>query len=535
VKARRRKDGLTLLSLDGALAIEESAPEARPQPRLALVGQASIGTDPARMRRVKALATTAPLHDLESNKRLRPGWEPFDLYDLALATIDAVVDRMGFDSGIPRAALDEQIAAEAARFAPTASPALHAEVAGHVIATLTDARQQGYEDAEDGQRRLFDFRLLDEVEGIDGIYLRATKEAINVLVGALDTDLESAHAAAEARLANLIKRGRLPDAAGAAREARLRSVQFMLEVQRFIADTRRDIRQVDWAEAVPARLSEMLTHLDERTAEETKMLAAMREARDEAQNETLGRQAAELVATVEDCFARHTELHNQIQQAEGAFFEEQARQVFAPPVSLRAIDLTDELLIPALGLAIENAEPFLTRFVERLWGPRVPIIARWSSAVAYLLQPPQERELGGEEVAAPEWDDAVVDARLFSDETWAAVSKVLDLDPDAAPVRLSALIDDARATGDESAEILVRLRVMTAVSPDFAALRHPGAFPALAAGRDGRLLQESSGLWGDDLLVGTIGPTESELSEGESAPLGGHQLFLLAPEEEVGT
>ena len=370
------------------------------------------------MRRVKALATTAPIHEMQANRSMCPGWDVYDLYDLALATIDAVVDRMGFDSGIPRGQLDERVAAEAARFAPDAPPSQQRDVAAYVISTLTDARQAAYEDAADGRRRLFDFRLLDEVEGSEGIYLRATKEAINVLVGALDTDLESAHAAAEARLSNLIKRGRLPDAAQAARDARYRSVQFMLEAQQVIADTRRDIRQVDWAETIPAKLAEMLVHLDERTAEETKMLAAMREARDEAQDESLERSAAELVAVVEDCFARHTDLHNQIQQTDRAFFEEQARQVFAPPVSLRTVDLTDEVLAPTLELPIRLAEPLLTLFVERLWGPRVPIVARWGSAVAYLLQPPSERETGGEEVTEPEWDDAVIDHRIFTDEVW---------------------------------------------------------------------------------------------------------------------
>jgi len=38
--------------------------------------------DLARERRVKALALTAPLHELEQNKALR-GWQAFDCYDLS--------------------------------------------------------------------------------------------------------------------------------------------------------------------------------------------------------------------------------------------------------------------------------------------------------------------------------------------------------------------------------------------------------------------------------------------------------------------
>jgi len=49
------------------------------------------------------------------------------------------------------------------------------------------------------ERRVFDFKLLIELVSAEGeIYLRASDEAINVLVGALDTDVESAQIAAEA-------------------------------------------------------------------------------------------------------------------------------------------------------------------------------------------------------------------------------------------------------------------------------------------------------------------------------------------------
>ncbi|NEE36784.1 hypothetical protein G3M53_66695, partial [Streptomyces sp. SID7982] len=41
-------------------------------------------------------------------------------------------------------------------------------------------------------RRDYDFKLIEEVPGYGGtVYLRATDEAVNVLVGALDTDVTS--------------------------------------------------------------------------------------------------------------------------------------------------------------------------------------------------------------------------------------------------------------------------------------------------------------------------------------------------------
>src|SRR5215813_12945300 len=98
---------------DGTARADLSAPSLPPRegfepPRL---------LDPARERRVKALTCTEPLHSLQTNRGRRE-WEPFDFYDLGLAAIDAVVDKMGFDTGISREALEAILVSEARRFAP---------------------------------------------------------------------------------------------------------------------------------------------------------------------------------------------------------------------------------------------------------------------------------------------------------------------------------------------------------------------------------------------------------------------------------
>lgn len=473
------------------------------------LGPSAVG-DPARERRVKALALTAPLHDLEQNKGLR-GWQAFDCYDLALAAIDAVVDKMGFDSGIRRMNLDAAITAEAARFARDGDEALHRAVALYVIESLIRPQQAAYEAAEDGRRRRYDFRLLDEVDSGDGIYVRATDVAINVLVGALDTDLESAHEAAEARFESLIKRGRLPEAAIAAKEARYRSIQYMIEVGRYIAETRRDYRRAGWHEQIPARLGEMVEHLKGRLDTERRMLAAMREARDEATVEDHRRQAADLVATVEDCFARHNQLHLQLMEADRAFFEEQDRQAFAWVRSTRdARDITDELLLPLLEATVADGSPLVRAFAERSWPPRPPVVARLGAAIALLLRPPIERELLGEALEDVEYDEPLIDPRLFDDEAWAAAESVLDgLIPENEPVRLSDLVQRARLAGGDSAADLLRLRAMTALAPQFDLIA-PGRPSVLAAGIDGVRLPDGS-LWGDDLLVGRLAPDEDAL------------------------
>jgi hypothetical protein len=498
------------MTVDAQLPSEESKAALAP----VWVSQNGIGSigDPARERRVKALALTAPLHELEQNKALR-GWQVFDCYDLALATIDAVVDRMGFDSGIRRTELDAAITQEATRFVPEADEALHRDVAVHIIESLIRPQHAVYEAAVDGRRRRFDFRLLDEVDSGDGIYVRATDAAINILVGALDTDLESAHEAAEARFESLIKRKRLPEAAIAAKEARYRSIQYMIEVSRYIAETRRDYRRAGWHERIPTRLAEMVEHLKGRLDTERRMLAAMREARDEADREDHRRQAADLVATVEDCFARHSRLHVQLMEAERAFFEEQDRQAFAWVRATRGTrEITEELLVPLLEMTVDEVGPLLVGFAERMWPPQAPVVARLGAAIALLLRPPQERDTLGEEIEEVEYDDPVTDPRVFDDATWATADRILEaLDPDGEPVRLSELVERARAAGGDLTAELVRLRVMTAVAPVFDQLV-PGGLSILAAGVDGVPLPAGP-LWGDDLVVGRLAPDESALRE----------------------
>ena len=151
-------------------------------------------------RRLKALACTAPLHDLDARK-VRLDWcdgNAYQMAEIALQAIDQVTIAMDFDRGADHEDVVKRLLPFVAGQALERDGTEHARVA----------------------RWVFDFRLLIELVSPDGeIYLRASDEAINVLVGALDTDVESAQIAAEVKLENLIKRGRLSDAQLAAQQA----------------------------------------------------------------------------------------------------------------------------------------------------------------------------------------------------------------------------------------------------------------------------------------------------------------------------
>jgi hypothetical protein len=417
---------------------------------------------------------------------------------------------MSFDTGISREELDRVLRDEARRFAPDYSERKLAPVLTELVETLIRPNVGEYTGALDEVRRRFDFALLTEHENADGrIYLRATNEAINVLVGGLNTDIESAQVAAEATLEHLIRRKRLDDAARPAREAKIRSVQYAMWVRQIIDETRRDVRRAGWHEDVPERLAAIREHLADRMSTEEKLLDAMQQTRDTAEKEHLRRQAAALVETVDDCFTRHQELHAVTLGAIRVFVEEQDRQVYGRAAAIGAIDLTDEALLPVLAAPVGRVGNIMIGFAERLLGfgpgpasasvtPRLqPHIGQFLVA---LLRPRPPRDLMGDEVGEPDWAEPTIDEFAFSSDAWAAADEALvDLDP---PVRLSALLANAgRDDGAETAD-LVRLRALIATAPDLEAVR-PGVAPVLAAGRDGHMFDGTS-YAGDDLLVGLL-------------------------------
>jgi hypothetical protein len=478
--------------------------------------------DPGRERRVKALTCTEPLHALQAN-RSRRNWDRVDFYDLGLAAVDAVVDRMGFASGISRPELEAILEQEAHRFWLEADAAEIHNVVVELIETLVRPNASEYLSAVDAVRRRFDFALLSEHEDPEGgIYLRASNEAINVLIGGLNTDIESAQVAAEATLDHLIRRHRLDDAARPAREARIRSIQYASHVRQLIEDTRRDVRRAGWREEAPKLLMEIRQHLDDRMTVENQLLTAMQEARDTAGREDLRRQAAALVETVDDCYSRHVELHAITLAAIKAFVEEQDRQVFGRAATFGAIDLTEEALRPVLAARVGNAADLLTRFAERLLGtppgPQsktlCPLQPRLGVFLQSLLRPPQPRDQLGEAIDLPEWEEPPADPFAFSFEAWAATDGILDeLDP---PRRLSDLLAGTEAAHGFEAADLLRLQAVFATAPELETGR-PESAPVLAAGNDGKTFASAS-FHGADLLVGTLRIQETPPEPDWTAP-----------------
>jgi hypothetical protein len=466
-------------------------------------------------RRLKALACTAPLHDLDTRKANLAGeYSVYAMAEVALAAIDLVTLNMDFDTGADHDQIISRLLPRVAAQAPRRPAAEHERVARWVLENLINVGSvdRGFRAVygtfgPDGVyvRRDYDFKLIEEVPGPGGgVYLRTTDEAVNVLVGALDTDVTSAQIAAEVKLEVLINRGRLADAQLAAEQARYRTVQYAESLRRALEATRRNVRAVDWLRAVPDMIAEALDHVADRYRHENAILTNIRKVRDEAEatDPRAGehkRRAAELVDIVKDCIRRHTQLQSRLLEAGPLFRAEQDRQAFATPPARAGLDLYGQLVAPLLPLPVERATRVTDAFFTRGTGLRTPPSVRVTDLVDALLTPPVEREHLGAEMPEPDLVTTPDDSR-FNEEQLESALELLDL-PHDAPRRLSGLLAEARRR-DPELPYLVALLAVHAASPPVGTAYRQGEQRLLFAVDDGTELDDPE-FGGADLVVGT--------------------------------
>ncbi|EKX67264.1 hypothetical protein Sipo8835_42240 [Streptomyces ipomoeae] len=481
-------------------------------PQLSAGPRPALGpaADEGLARRLRALACTAPLHDLDARKANLAGeYSVYGMAEVALAAIDLVTLNMDFDTGADHDQVVARLIPRIAAQAPQRPVEEHERVARWVLENLINVGSvdRGFRAvygtfAPDGTyvRRDYDFKLIEEVPGYGGgVYLRTTDEAVNVLVGALDTDVTSAQIAAEVKLEVLISRGRLADAQLAAEQARYRTVQYSETLRKALDATRRNVRAVDWLQAVPDMIVEALDHVADRYRHENAILTNIRKARDESEDPEQKRRAAELVDIVKDCIRRHTQLQSRLLEAGPLFRAEQDRQAFATPMTTSGIDLYGHLIAPLLPLPVEQARKVTDAFFSRGTGLRTPVSVRVGDLVDLLFTPPMEREHLGAEMPEPDLIATPDDSR-FSEEQLAAAMELLDLPADA-PRRLSGLLAEARQS-DPELPYLVALLAVHAASPPVGTAYRQGEEKLLFAVDDGTELDDPE-FGGADLIVGT--------------------------------
>lgn len=468
--------------------------------------------DDGLVRRVKALACTAPLQALEDNKGSlgRVDARPYHMVELALHTIDQVAMAMDFDRGAEHAKVIEQVSHFAAVQVPEQRGHEHRAVAEWVLHKLINIGTldrgftwtYGRVDGEGAYSRYdFDFKLLVEHSTSDGqVYLRVTDEAINVLVGALDTDVESAQVAAEHKLEHLITRGRLDDAKLAAEQARYRTVQYGEYLRQYLDATRRDVRTVDWEQQVPTLLEEALEHIEARYRHESAILTNITEHRDGARDARKKQQAAGLVDIVRDCIHRHMQLQTRLQGAGALFREEQDRQQFSGPPQRAAVDVFNQLLVPLLGMPVGVAVAPVTDFFRFGVAPAPPAVTSLNTLVGRLLTVRSDDSVYAGAVPVPDVRRDG-DAPRFSEADEHIAGKLIDLAVDET-WPLSALLSEARDYGP-MVERLVLHDAVHAFSPALSeAMLRGDSSVLIAVPAVGEL--DSPSVGGDELLISRV-------------------------------
>jgi len=474
---------------------------------------------------VKALAFTAPLHELDAHKG-KLDWVDASAYHMAeigLAILDQVALAMDFDYGAERLVVLDRVLPFVRAQAPDRSRDEHERVATWVLEKLINVGTidrifrlvYGEIDHEGAYRRRdFDFRLLEERSSRDGrVGLRASDGAINVLVGALDTDVESAQVAAEVKLQNLIQRGLLADARLAAQQARYRTIQYGETIRRRLDATRRDVRLVDWNQEIPELLDSALSHIEQRFVMEEAILRSITIARDESTDEDHKRQAANLVEIVRDCMRRHTQLQSRLQSARAVFREEQDRQQFSGRPQPATFNLFGQLLSPLLALPVSKALGPLEKFFGAASGLEAPDVLSLPGLVNMLLQPGPLREGRAGPVYRPDLSPRPDPVR-FDESLWAEADRLLDLAGNERT--LSQLLTEAAMIHPELPR-LVALRAHRAVAPNLGeARRHTRSQVLVAAPTGGFLpVDHPGGVHGDDLVVSTAVITQDVPGEQE--------------------
>jgi hypothetical protein len=464
----------------------------------------------------------------------RRGWSDgsYDIVTLALTAIDLVVSRQGFEMEATRADVVAALAELACMAAPDQPTDEHQDVAAFVVDALLNRQDHqapfryiasDYSSPRDGHRqRKVPFSLLVEHDHAarDENVLRATKDAINALIGGLDFDVEDEQVATELVLERQLARNAFDAALKSAERARLLSVGLAEELDHLIKQTRRDLRVVEeeWATAVPDRLETARQHIRERLNAERHLLGKVREALASADAKLLT-VALRIAQLLEECQLRHESLHQRVIAARGVFLEEQERQAFRPPALITMPDPQQEILLPALELGRADANALTERFLIDMWGPEVPRLPRLYRLVNDLWSRHTRSDADdrGEE-EDPELADPP--APLLRPEIIGVAVRAIE--KVGLPARLSTLIaacyEDAQAPSrnvrEQGAEVL-NLAVLWAFSPEDA--------------------DDDGGRIADDLMIRVLGQRTAVDSDGTplQLPSWDGDDVIVAPDSDA--
>jgi hypothetical protein len=421
-------------------------------------------------RRRRTLAPIQVITDIERTKTRLDGdfWPRYDLFDIALAVIDQVALAMGISAGRTWDETIDYAAGQAARQVPDAAPTQWKTVAERVVVSLvtTDVETVPYlvHTAEGPKWRAQRFRLLyAHANPGGGEHLRASEQAVNIFIDALDLDVEAAQVANEAQLRALIERGAISSAVAVARHSRYRSIQFQERIRRIVADTLVDPDTHDWVDDVPKLLDAALAHVADRLEAETALLDAVADRRGGLTDAARLAAVNQLVKILRECRHRHNELHSHLIGARSRLREALDDRFARPPGAAHRCNIGSDLLEPYLRRSTGQAAAVAPQLLAVVGG----VAARWwpslDTLAGELCAAPRSPGQG-DEIETPAFD--VAEAPAWWEPYEDAVDAMLDAVDE--PTHLSQLLarveDTAHALTDHAGEPLdANLLAATAV------------------------------------------------------------------------
>jgi tetratricopeptide (TPR) repeat protein len=404
--------------------------------------------------RWKTLQLLAPVFELihRSAPRANIDHHQYDLAQLSLRLIDYVVhNQASLEGAVSLDSAVDHLTQAARRMNPEDPDRPYQKVARLVFKGIfNDGRPHTASwldaDVSDGQVHddPFKFRLLRMVDSDSGAAIAATDEAILLYLRALDTDLADQALALKLMVEIQMAAGEFEKALQTARQATRTARGLSASLREQLTDTKRDVSAVDWDGHMPGWLKEVQGKIAQQIDRDRQLLELARQSGEDPEAEEACRDIAAEVQTGQRVW---TALEVHLQSAIPTFLDAQADQRFRPRGLAALIDMTLDVLDPAL-VAPESA---FRRGVDVLAAgvvaPPVPVAWGLGEMTDLLFKPPTRYDR-----KPPEFDDPgeLLDAPPDSvpDDIANAARTVLASALEE-PTRLSALLRAAREQADE--------------------------------------------------------------------------------------
>jgi len=411
--------------------------------------------NPTLSSRQRVLLHAQPLLIMRQNWLVRDDQDArYDPLCLSMKLFDVIVDQSGFGNEVIRQTVADALQPLLAALDQASNIPVDAERHARVIERLVDGllneTNHGhafeleyceFDESSQANRKTFAFKLLKEVHGYSGeIALQLSSEAINLFLNALDLDIESEQIANEAVVEYQLERGKYDKARASAENARGQSMRFEDKIQRIIAQTKRDIRQVKWRDEVDETLVEALEHVRQRLKTEDGIIRSATEKLDAMDDENEKRESIfSVVRLIRECRHRHLNLNKVLMSARGEFLEQQSRQCFIDISVLEVINLRDDVLGQLMEMSREQVTEFSCETTHSLLGPYAPKLLSLADLIHWQLQPKRQISVGEVPSEEPDLVETNADVQRFDDDIMCDVGKVFE--EVTGSIRLSDLLN----------------------------------------------------------------------------------------------